>query len=80
MADASSAKAEFNIHKVHKMTIDTDDIISIGADKVTDCDSFIVHNYVNLDCKGYIREISFEELCKAVARQLVKDGVIPGGE
>jgi hypothetical protein len=80
MADASSAKAELNIHKVHEMTIDTNDIISTDAGKITDCDNFIIHNYVNHDCKGYIREISFEELCKAVAKQLVKDGAIPGGE
>lgn len=62
------------------MTIDTNDIIGIDASKVTDCDKFIIHNFTNPDCKGYIREISFEELCKAIAKQLVKDGVIPGGD
>lgn len=62
------------------MTIDTNDIMRIDAGEVTNCDSIIIHNFINHDCKGYIREISFEELCKAIAKQLVKDGVIPGGD
>lgn len=62
------------------MTFDSDDIRSIDASKVVDSDHFVIYNYADPECKGPLRAISFEELCKAVAKQLVKDGVIPGGD
>lgn len=62
------------------MTIDTNDIRYINADKVHACDNFVVYNFIDPECKGAIRAIPFEELCKAVAKQLVKDGVIPSGD
>ena len=62
------------------MTIDSENITYINADKLHICDNFVVYNPANLACGGHIRAISFKELCKAVAKQLVKDGVIPGGD
>ena len=62
------------------MIIDSDDIRYIDSTKLIDSDCFVIFNYANPECKGYVRAISFDELCKVIAKQLVKDGAIPGGD
>ena len=62
------------------MTIDIEDIGKINADEVGDCDSFLAYNYADVGHKGHVRAISFDELCKAIGRRLVKDGAIPSGD
>lgn len=80
MVVKSYSKTELNFHKVHTMTFDSEDIRHIDASKVIDSDHFVIYNYTNPECNGYLRAISFEELCKVIAKQLVKNGVIPGGD
>ena len=62
------------------MTFDSEDIRHIDASEVLSSDSFVMYNCTDPDFKGCIRAVPFEELCRAVAKQLVKDGVIPGGD
>lgn len=60
------------------MEIDTNDIIHVKQAEINNSDCFMIYNYHNLDCRGYVRAISFNELCEAIAKQFAKDGVIPG--
>ena len=62
------------------MEIDTRDIIHVKSSEIDNSDCFMIYNYANSDCRGYVRAISFNELCEAIAKRLVKDGVIPGGD
>lgn len=50
------------------MILDSDDIRYIDKTKLVDNDCFVIFNYADPECKGYVRAISFDELCKAVAK------------
>ena len=67
---------------------ESEDFVTIDNTKTDpEHDQILMYNYMNADCKGCLRKISFNDLCKAIAqnpefckafmKQLVKDGAIP---
>lgn len=72
MAVKGCAKAKLHIHKILEMK---NGLTMNGYALNPSCYFEVKSN----DGKT-IDVISFAELCKAIAKQLVKDGAIPGGE
>ena len=79
MAFAGSAKTKFNIYKVHKMTtIDSNNIDYVNEHEIDGIyDTIIMHND-ECDSNKQLRGISFNSLCKAIAKKLVDDGIWSG--